>query len=333
MRSQQKPQQQQQAHRAKEPQIAQECVPCSKTFPNRRSYDNHVSQHEYCTKCPFNASKRLVKEHEKKEHGIQAPAEEETTFKLVKKEESPEEVQRWIEERRRNYPTAENLKRKQEEERLLKDRGEFYKHQKEKKAKLRQIMNQLAELTGETAPSNTKRKREDDIMLKTIPAAVGEEGEEGELSGDENDAPEEAHIVKQDPRADKRANLPCRYFVRGKCKQGDKCPFKHDVAAQEHQLKKSSDKDVLRQPKRRKNLMDTFSQQDAEKEMQVVFQVARFLIKNEFFEGVNVDQVLSEMAGSNGVEVPEQHLSDPEDDEDDETINVESEEESVDEIE
>jgi len=49
--------------------------------------------------------------------------------------DTPEKIAAYIEERKKNYPTKENIKRKQEEEKLKKDTGEFVEGNQNKKRK------------------------------------------------------------------------------------------------------------------------------------------------------------------------------------------------------
>jgi hypothetical protein len=75
----------------------------------------HVLQHIKCPQCDFNAAKRIVREHQSKEHGTSVKdadpsvaAQATALFKL----DTPEDIERWREERRRRYPTAANVVKK-----------------------------------------------------------------------------------------------------------------------------------------------------------------------------------------------------------------------------
>ncbi|KAJ4456475.1 hypothetical protein PAPYR_8302 [Paratrimastix pyriformis] len=62
--------------------------------------------HVHCTHpgCPYIASRKLVKIHMEEKHPI--------ISSLVPKLDSPDDIARWREERRKRYPSAENVKKK-----------------------------------------------------------------------------------------------------------------------------------------------------------------------------------------------------------------------------
>jgi len=95
-----------------------ECKTCEKTFKHRNQLKAHLSMHEVCgyKGCTFSAIPKVLKSHREKEHfdsagksslGAKAKA-------AAASLESAEEVRAYIAERRANYPTEANLKRKLE---------------------------------------------------------------------------------------------------------------------------------------------------------------------------------------------------------------------------
>jgi hypothetical protein len=83
------------------------CAPCSKGFKTQAMFDMHVEDHEECSHpgCKFSACSGVMKEHRL----IHTPRVQKWMNM------TPEEIQQWREERRRNFPTEENVKRKKEE--------------------------------------------------------------------------------------------------------------------------------------------------------------------------------------------------------------------------
>lgn len=78
-----------------------------------KSYENHLSQHVKCPQCEFSASKKVVKEHEQSIHGVFPETKSNKEISFIKKgEDSPEDIEKWRSERRKNYPTQENIERK-----------------------------------------------------------------------------------------------------------------------------------------------------------------------------------------------------------------------------
>lgn len=84
------------------------CVPCSKSFKTQEAFEIHVEDHEECSHvgCDFSASSGVMKEHRL----LHTPRVQQWMSM------TPEEIAQWREERKRNWPTEENLKRKREEE-------------------------------------------------------------------------------------------------------------------------------------------------------------------------------------------------------------------------
>ena len=86
------------------------CDPCEKEFKVESQYKSHLATHVQCQSpgCTFSASLRVVKDHIAAAHG---DGGEKKTFVL----ETPEEIEKWRAERRKNWPSSNNLKRRQEE--------------------------------------------------------------------------------------------------------------------------------------------------------------------------------------------------------------------------
>ncbi|EDO30834.1 predicted protein [Nematostella vectensis] len=82
------------------------CDACCRDFNSQRSLDAHLALHEKCDQegCDFKASRKALKLH-----FIQVHAEGRMRIKL----DTPEEINKWRQERKRNYPTASNVAKRQ----------------------------------------------------------------------------------------------------------------------------------------------------------------------------------------------------------------------------
>ncbi|KAJ0009339.1 hypothetical protein NQD34_001041 [Periophthalmus magnuspinnatus] len=89
----------------KEPEFPYFCDTCDRAFKNTEKYNEHMSQHVKCSvpDCTFMAHEKIVNIHWKNTH---APG-----TKRIKLD-TPEEIAKWREERRKNYPTRENVEKK-----------------------------------------------------------------------------------------------------------------------------------------------------------------------------------------------------------------------------
>ncbi|XP_077588675.1 FMR1-interacting protein NUFIP1 [Stigmatopora nigra] len=89
----------------KEPDFSHFCDTCDRGFKDLEKYETHLSQHVKCSvrECSFTAHEKIVAFHWRNTH---APGRK--SIKL----DTEEEISKWREERRKNFPTLQNVEKK-----------------------------------------------------------------------------------------------------------------------------------------------------------------------------------------------------------------------------
>eukprot|EP00105_Crassostrea_gigas_P020208 XP_011438942.1 PREDICTED: nuclear fragile X mental retardation-interacting protein 1 [Crassostrea gigas] len=85
------------------------CETCDRGYKAQDKYQEHIDSHVKCRHegCSYTAHPKLVQLHDRTQHSSGLATK-------IWKLESPEDIAKWREERKRNFPTAETVKRKNE---------------------------------------------------------------------------------------------------------------------------------------------------------------------------------------------------------------------------
>ena len=212
--------------------MAARCEPCKRDFFKQEHYEAHLQTHERCHACEYSASRKFLEVHIRQQH--------ETGRASLPTLDTPEQIAAWIAERKKKWPSAQNLKRRQEEE---------------------------SQNGAKVADPETKRQRSEPEQAAAPPPSapnpLGIDYGESASSDDDDDAPEvqtrvpglqvedeappstratPAPEVKALEPADRAAPAPtptpstpstagkrtCRYFMRGSCRNGSNCQYSHE---------------------------------------------------------------------------------------------------------
>ncbi|XP_028159263.1 nuclear fragile X mental retardation-interacting protein 1 [Ostrinia furnacalis] len=95
------------------------CETCDRGFPSIDLLEKHKHQHQKCNidGCQFIAHPKVITKHIQMQHST-------GLYNKIAKLNNPEEIQKWREERKRKYPTKDNIEKKSAEIKAKIERGE-----------------------------------------------------------------------------------------------------------------------------------------------------------------------------------------------------------------
>jgi hypothetical protein len=228
------------------------CEPCDKEFHHLAPFEAHKTTHENCRHpgCSFNATRKVVQAHFHSSHGQFSGS----GYKMIDVEghkfrvlmgTSPQEVEQWRAERRKKFPTIQNIEKKRNELQALEDSGALVPN------KLKRSFGKRGRDEGSnnlTSPQKSAKKvgniASDPMISALGPLLAGYESEDG--SGDKADRIYDTNAVDNDNSNSNSNSVDdntaggetfnrttrkkpiCSYFAKGFCKQGENCKYSHD---------------------------------------------------------------------------------------------------------
>ena len=94
------------------------CDTCDKEFTCSYEYEKHMSYHKTCgiDGCTFTAHEKLIEKHVQMQHAS-------GLYQKICNVSTPEDIQKWIEERKRRFATKKNVESKIKEREEMAKRG------------------------------------------------------------------------------------------------------------------------------------------------------------------------------------------------------------------
>lgn len=96
------------------------CETCDRGFYTDAHLQQHISEHQNCgiDGCQFTGHELMVSKHIELQHST-------GLYDKIKNLQTPEEIEKWREERRRRYPSQKNIEQRQQAQAERKKRGEL----------------------------------------------------------------------------------------------------------------------------------------------------------------------------------------------------------------
>lgn len=194
------------------------CEGCDKEFTQKTAYDAHCANHETCRHpgCNFSGTKKVVIAHFHGSHGLYSGE----GYKMIEVEGStkkfrvllgvsPEEIEKWRSDRKKNFPTAENTKKKMETKEELRKAGGLI---------VENVRKRKRDEGGLTCKDDSKNSQSSQATANEVANKI--------IIGDDDNKVE---VTEREGKGDdKPRKRPCVFFVKGTCKQGDSCTYSHD---------------------------------------------------------------------------------------------------------
>jgi hypothetical protein len=272
------------------------CEPCNHVVESKAALQAHTASHTSCTACTFSAAPKIVKAHFAAAHGkfshagfksvaIALPGCPVQRFNICVGNR-PEDVEKWIAERKRKFPRQKPLVPTKRDNRGLSNLLDGYGSSSSEKC--------------EDNDEATAAEQDDTTTSESVNKKI-------KLSETSNDATCIAMDQKGNEQGARYRARPCRYFMRnGTCRNGASCKFGHDGTAHAD----SSSAPRNRETPTAKQTVATASQRtapsllqklltkDAQRETALALQLVDYIVESDFLAHARDESATEEYESS-----------------------------------
>jgi len=329
----------------KKPSSSWSCEACKITLDSEKAFKSHRKSHVKCSDCSFEGAPKIVKAHYQAKHGkfsgsgfktiaVGVPGCRVQRFKICVGNR-PEDIQRWIEERKKKFPRTvpKNISSSKDTNSADNTTSTLLETTTTTEASTGKIQEQTSAAAGLSSLLLGYGSSDDDgsdndnevgkaSSSKSSSNAISPIVQKGDDVGDAqhanidgdtrsntkiesnskhlSNAPASSEKLRREQQNKKPR--PCRFFLKGKCKNGNDCKFSHEVVEGAQQRKQQNPSQPSRAPsstggrnknniKKRKRgghtssdtLLRKLLQNDMERESTLSMQLLKFIVNNKFF--------------------------------------------------
>lgn len=263
-------------------EISWYCDACDLQLDSAQAFKSHRRSHVKCSECSFEAAPKIVKGHYQGSHGkfsgagfktvtVAIPGCRAQRFRICVGNR-PEDIQRWIAERKKRFPRRVSEKNEAKEE-----AGEVTSAVT--KTETKGMTSLLAGYGSSGSESDNDDNNEAEESKATLETTVSPEVDRNTQS--DKPLQDSSGSAVQD----KRGTRPCRYFFRnGSCLNGESCRFSHEAPVQRFPTNSDGKKRKRGGHTTSDTLLRKLLTGDMERESALTMQLLKFIVAKDFFK-------------------------------------------------